>query len=334
MPHHTPLYEWDQRVATAFPDLSPATARVLADWSYGLVLAHTCGLGTVALTLAAVLGQAVHTARQRLREFYPPADRKAGRGRTALDPATCCTPLVRWITAGWADERVAVALDATNLGDRFHVPAAAIVYRGCAIPVAWAVLPAGVTDAWNPHWVRLLDRVSAALGEGWTVLVLTDRGLESAALFRAIVGRGIHPLMRVQARGSFRPDGWRTFYRSARSRPARGAGSRRSERRTGRLPWVARCRAAGWPGCGRVAGPDPGHPVSCADPCWYAVRSWIEKNQADCTSSRGWVGTRRPGYHRRDGVARAGRVVPAMPGRLHRRNRMHDTTQHPAPPRD
>ena len=80
MPRHTPLYEWDQRVATAFPDLPPATARVLADWSSGLVLAHTCGLGTVALTLAAVLGQAVHTARQRVREFYPPADRKAGQG--------------------------------------------------------------------------------------------------------------------------------------------------------------------------------------------------------------------------------------------------------------
>ena len=35
MPRHTPLYDWSQRVATAFPDLPPATARVLADWSYG-----------------------------------------------------------------------------------------------------------------------------------------------------------------------------------------------------------------------------------------------------------------------------------------------------------
>ena len=40
----------------------------------------------------------------------------------------------------------------------------------------------------------------------------------------------------------------------------------------------------------------------------------VEKSQADCTSSRRWVGTRRIGYHRRDGVARTGRVVPAAPG--------------------
>jgi hypothetical protein len=166
MPHHPQLYEWTNRVATAFPDLPPATARVLASWSFGLVLAHACGLSAVALVLAAVLGQAVNTVRQRLREFYQPADAKPGRGRTELAPAVCCGPLVRWITRGWADKRVAVALDVTNLADRFHVLTVAVVYRGCGIPVAWAVLSAGVKDPWNPHWVRLLDRVAAALGEG------------------------------------------------------------------------------------------------------------------------------------------------------------------------
>src|SRR3954469_12665856 len=109
MPHHPQLYERTNRVATAFPDLPAATARVLAAWSYGLVLAHACGLSAVALAVAAVLGQGVNTVRQRLREFYQPADRKAGRGRAELDPATCCGPLVRWITAGWTDKRVALA---------------------------------------------------------------------------------------------------------------------------------------------------------------------------------------------------------------------------------
>jgi SRSO17 transposase len=58
-----------------------------------------------------------------------------------------------------------------------------------------------------------------------------------------------------------------------------------------------------------------------------------EKSQADCTSSRRWVGTRRIGYHRRDGVARTGRVVRATPRGTHRRNRMSDTTRRSAPPR-
>jgi hypothetical protein len=65
----------------------------------------------------------------------------------------------------------------------------------------------------------------------------------------------------------------------------------------------------------------------------YRARWHAEKNQADCPSSDRWVGTGRIGYHRRDGVARAGRVVPAAPGRPHRRSRMPDPTRRPAPPR-
>ena len=57
MPRHTPLYEWDKRVATAFPNLPPVPARVRADWSYGLVPTHTCGLATVALTLERIAVQ-------------------------------------------------------------------------------------------------------------------------------------------------------------------------------------------------------------------------------------------------------------------------------------
>jgi hypothetical protein len=66
----------------------------------------------------------------------------------------------------------------------------------------------------------------------------------------------------------------------------------------------------------------------------YRARWNAETTQADCTSSGGWVGTRRIGYHRRDGVARVGRVVPATPRGTHRRNRMSDTTRRrPTPPR-
>lgn len=277
MPHQTQLYDWADRVATRFPDLPRHQAAALAEWSFGLVLAHACGLSAVAVALAALLGQAVNTARQRLREFYQPAAAKAGRGRTELDPATCCGPLVRWVTGGWAEKRVAVALDVTNLGDRFHVLAAAVVYRGCAVPVAWAVLPANTTDPWNPHWVRLLDRIAGALGPGWVVVVLTDRGLESADLFRAITARGFHPLMRVKAGGTFRPAGWSRFH------PVAGFVARDGARfaaagtayKTAPLGCtLLACRAAG---CA-----DPwvlltDLPAAAADPCWYAFRSWIEQ---------------------------------------------------------
>jgi Transposase DDE domain len=66
----------------------------------------------------------------------------------------------------------------------------------------------------------------------------------------------------------------------------------------------------------------------------YGQRWQAEKAQADYPSKRRWVGSRRIGYHRRDGVARVGCVVPTTPGRLHWRNRMYDTSRRrPAPPR-
>jgi len=66
---------------------------------------------------------------------------------------------------------------------------------------------------------------------------------------------------------------------------------------------------------------------------WYDLRWQIEKDQADYPSRRRLGCTRRIGYHRYNGVARVGRVVPATPGRSHRRNRMSDTTRRPTPPR-
>ncbi len=277
MPRHEPLYQWADRVATRFPDLPRPTAFVLALWAFGLVLAHACGLTIVALHLASLLGQPVNTVRQRLREFYKPAGAKAGRGRTELNPATCCAPLVRWVTAGWADRRVVLALDVTNFADRFHVLACAICYRGCAIPVAWTVLAGGQPGEWHPHWVALLGRVTGLLGSGWEVVVLTDRGLESARLFREVVRHGWHPLMRVKAGGKFCPAGWHRFYPLGSF--AAGPGQRFAA--TGlaytgeRLPaTLLACRAAGCADAWLVL---TDLPPGAADPCWYAFRSWIEQ---------------------------------------------------------
>jgi hypothetical protein len=287
MPRHAPLYQWADRVATAFPELSRPTAFVLALWTFGMVLAHASGLTAVVVHLAPLLGQPLNTVRQRLREFYKPAAQKAGRGRTELDSAVCCAPLVRWITAGWNQRRIALALDVTNVGERFHVLVCAVVYRGCAVPVAWAVLPGGQPGEWHPHWCALLRRVAAALGSGWDVVVLTDRGLESPRLFRAVTDLGWHPLMRVKAAGKFRPAGWRRFYplgsfavRDTQRFAAAGVAYTGEQ-----LPCtLLACRKAG---CAEpwllLTDLEPG----AADPCWYAFRSWIEQG-FKVLKSGGW----------------------------------------------
>ncbi len=287
MPRHEPLYQWADRVTSHFPDLPRPTAFVLALWAFGLALAHSCALTAVALHLAPLLGRAANTVRQRLREFYKPAGHKAGRGRTELDPAACCAPLVRWVTAGWADKRLALALDVTNFGGRFHVLACAIAYRGCAVPVAWAVLPGGQKGQWHPHWCALLGRVAGALGPGWRVVVLTDRGLESARLFRAITALGWHPLMRAKAQGTFRPAGWHKAYRLGAF--AAGAGRRFAAAGTAyaaeRLPCTL---LACWqPGCAEPWLLLTDLPPGAAAPCWYAWRSWIEQG-FKVLKSGGW----------------------------------------------
>lgn len=64
-----------------------------------------------------------------------------------------------------------------------------------------------------------------------------------------------------------------------------------------------------------------------------ADRFSLEKTQADYPQSRRWVGTRGIGYHRRDGVARTGRLVPAATRQPRRSRPMSDTRRRTAPPR-
>ena len=104
--------------------------------------------------------------------------------------------------------QLALALDATTLGDRFAVLAISVLYRGCASPVACAVLPATAQGAWKTEWVRLLQQLPATIPATMMVIVLADRGLYARWLFQAIVHLGWHPLLRVNAGGLFRPQGW------------------------------------------------------------------------------------------------------------------------------
>ena len=136
------LYTWLASLTSAFPNLSAPQVRGLAWFSFGMVLARSCSVTAVALQLAGLLGRRFDTVKRRLREWYCEAGAKAGRRRRQLDVRTCFSPLLRWVLRDWPCRRVALALDATTLGQRFTALAASVLYRGCAVPVAWKVLPA------------------------------------------------------------------------------------------------------------------------------------------------------------------------------------------------
>ncbi len=171
------LDQWTDQVRAAFPNLSRPQATVLVLYSFGMCLAQRCGLTSVVTALVPVLCLGFHTIRSRLQEFYQPATAKSGQQRDQLDVTTCFAPLLAWILQGWQSTRLALALDATSLGDRFTVLSLSVVYRGQALPVAWKVLPANVPHSWKPEWLALLQVFAGLVPPGYTVLVMTDRAL-------------------------------------------------------------------------------------------------------------------------------------------------------------
>jgi hypothetical protein len=194
--------QWTEPVSSRLPHLSRPQAGVSALWSLGMVLARSCGLSQVSVLLSLLLGQPEETLRQRLREWYYPAPEKSGTHRRTLAVETCFAPLLGWVLAWWPEEHqeLALALDATTLGQRFTVLCISVLVRGCAIPVAWKVLAYNQKGSWQPYWQTLLAHLDGVIRAEWRVLVLADRGLYAPWLYRQIVGQGWHPFLRINLR--------------------------------------------------------------------------------------------------------------------------------------
>lgn len=271
------LTSWDLESKRRFPGLSAPAVAVLALYSFGVLLAHGCGLSLVCLAPSKTLRSPYSALRKRLSEFYKESSAKSGTARRDLEVASCFPPLLRWILSLWAGRQLPPAVDVTNLGERFHVPCVSVVVGGVGIPAAWKVLHGNTSDPWNPHWQSLLRRLKRAVPDDWTVVVLSDRGLESPELFRFIVSLGWHPLMRAKKGGKFEPSGWRGYH---------GMGD--LARRVGdRLASAGLAYAGEKMPCTLLARWGEGHaeawliltdpPGESAEAAWYAMRSWIEQ---------------------------------------------------------
>jgi hypothetical protein len=278
-----------EAVTKHLPHLSKPQATVLALWSVGMVLARSCALTAVSLFLAEGLERKPNTVRQQLREWCYEAKAKRGKPRQELAVDTCFAPLLGWVLSWWEGKQVAIAIDATTLGQRFVVLVVSVVYRGCAIPIAWTVLPATEQHAWRGEWLRMLRQVRAVVPRRFFVLVLADRGLYARWLFQRLVRLGWHPLLRINPGGTFRPA------KSVHYRPLRAVVPQ-----TG-TQWVgagtafqgARRRL----NCTLLARWDAGYrdpwflltdlAPSAGEACWYGVRAWIEPG-FKITKRGGW----------------------------------------------
>lgn len=217
MSHPNELKQWTQEVSRQMAHLSRTQAMVLAMYSFGMVLTGRCGLTTIVTFLSLLLGQSPHNLRQRLREWNYEAEQKRGRKRRAIGVGDSFAPLLRWILSDWSgSKQVTLAMDVTYLGDRFTILAISVVYRGCALPVAWRILPGNMKGAWHPIWVELVAALKPAIPADWRVFVLTDRGLYSQRLFKVLRKAGWHPMMRIRAQGLWRRKRAKTWQDLAR----------------------------------------------------------------------------------------------------------------------
>lgn len=279
MSRHPDLDQWIGNVSSHFPHLSKPLATGLALWTFGMIIARSCGLTAVAGILAPLLGQPFNTVRERLRDTYREADAKAGPCRSELEVTECWAPWLAWVLEGWSGQQLAIAIDATTLGQRFVVLAISVVYRGCAVPVAWKILRATEKHPWQPEWLALLERFKGVVPAGWAVIVLADRGLYAKWLFQAIDALGWHPLLRVNQQGTFRPQGWYHWVPFTQLVPAvgrrwAGQGTAFHGKHTRLECTLLACWDAGHQEAWLMLTDLPPH---AADACWYGLRAWIEQ---------------------------------------------------------
>jgi hypothetical protein len=244
-----------------------------------MVLARSCALTAVSLFLAKGLERKPNTVRQQLREWCYEAKAKRGGPRQEVAVESCFAPLLGWVLSWWEGTQLALAVDATTLGQRFGVLVVSVVYRGCAIPVAWTVLPATEKHAWRGEWLGMLRQVRVVVPRRFFVIVLADRGLYARWLFQRIVRLGWHPLLRINTGGTFRPatSGHYQSFRELVPEPG--------------TQWVGTGTAFQGPRrrlqCTLLARWDEGYrdpwllltdlAPSAGEACWYGLRAWIEQ---------------------------------------------------------
>jgi len=178
----------------------------LATWSFGMVMTKSSSLTQVSNFIAKINGEKPNTVRQRLKEWYQEAEAKTGNKRCTLDVSSCFAPLMRWVISLLPRniEQIALALDATNISDKFVVLSLNILLAGCGIPMAWCVVKASAPGSWKPHWQKLIKQLQDAIPSRFEVIVTADRGLYAPWLYQLIVEAGWHPFLRINHQGTYR----------------------------------------------------------------------------------------------------------------------------------
>src|SRR5262245_52795190 len=207
---------WRTTIRQHVPHVSTPQATVLTLWSCGMVRARSCALTAVSHWLAQGRQRQEQPVRQLRRAWYDAVPRKRGPKRPAVPVEPCFPVLLGGVVSGGQGTQLALAIDATALGERLVGLAVSGVSRGWARLVAWVVLPAKTNQAWRRAWLRRRRRLRPAMPRHWQGSGLAERGGYAPWWFRRSVQRGWPPFLRINTGGTLRPAGtrcWRPLQR-------------------------------------------------------------------------------------------------------------------------
>lgn len=283
------LKEWSNLVSARMSHLTIPQVKGLATWSFGMVMTRSSSLTQIAEFIAQIEAESANTVRQRLKEWYQEAAAKKGEHRQSLEVKNCFAPLLAWVLDLLPPQQrqIALAMDATSIGDRFVVLSINILLAGSGIPIAWVIVKGNTKGSWQPHWHSLIEHIHSAIPKDYQVIVTADRGLYADWLYRAITAVGWHPLLRINQQGLFHPRG------QHRWQPLDQILTRTGQSWSG----LVTCFKTNPLDCTLLARWDDGYrdpwliltdlPPAQADPLWYGLRSTTECVYRDLKSD-GW----------------------------------------------
>lgn len=254
-----------------------------------MVMSRSSSLTQVSTFIGRLNQEKPNTVRQRLKEWYQEAKAKKGQKRSQLEVSSCFAPLLRWVLSLLpADcQHLPLALDATNIKQNFTVLSINVLYRGCAIPIAWKVVKATQKGTCLPYWQQLVASFKEVIPTDWQVIVCADRGLYADWLYKQIVAVGWHPFLRINHQGTFRREQetqWHTLS-TVVCQPGQTWSGQVSCFKTNPLA------------CTLLARWDEGYQdpwlivtdlaPTQADALWYGLRAWTECGYRDLKSD-GW----------------------------------------------
>src|SRR3989442_7968851 len=144
MAHSDRLSRWMAIVSKQLPLLTCSQAQLLAAYSYGMVMTGHCGQTLISDYLAELEHDCATNVSERLREWCYAAADKRGPRRREVQVELCFAPLLRWVLEWWTADQpwLVLVCDASYLRDCFIVLSISVVYRACALPVAWKIIAA------------------------------------------------------------------------------------------------------------------------------------------------------------------------------------------------